>query len=75
MRDGRCFFNFGTPVKNLLIRLMLKSKTIGDIVEALRFFLRAVNFQIHGAITAFQRFLFIHFLKYCFNIIIIFVLF
>jgi len=34
---------------------MTASKTSGDVVEALRFLTRAVNFQITGAVRAFQK--------------------
>ncbi len=34
---------------------MLQSKTTGDVVEALRFFTRAINFKVAGALTLFKR--------------------
>jgi len=33
---------------------MLQSKTTGDVVEALRFFTRAINFKIAGALSLFK---------------------
>ena len=35
---------------------MLQSKTTGDVVEALRFFTRAINFKIAGALGLFKRY-------------------
>ena len=37
------------------ISTMLQSKTTGDVVEALRFFTRAINFKIAGALHLFKR--------------------
>jgi hypothetical protein len=34
---------------------MLQSKTTGDVVEALRFFTRAINFKVAGALSLFKR--------------------
>jgi hypothetical protein len=42
----------------LIIENMLKSKTLGDVIESLRFFMRAINFNIKNSINAFQRFFF-----------------
>ena len=40
----------------LQIATMLQSKTTGDVVEALRFFTRAINFKIAGALGLFKRY-------------------
>jgi hypothetical protein len=45
---------------------MLQSKTTGDVVEALRFFTRAINFKVAGALTLFKRCVFgIKYLVWC----------
>jgi hypothetical protein len=46
------------PILNFFSRQiseMLQSKTTGDVVEALRFFTRAINFKIAGALNLFKR--------------------
>jgi len=44
-------------IENAVPRIaqLLQSRTAGDVVEALRFFTRAINFKIHGALLLFQN--------------------
>jgi len=49
--------SFVTSIEEAVSKIgtMLQSKTNGDVIEALRFFTRAVNFKISGALNHFKQ--------------------